>query len=103
MILSITTISAEVSFTALSTEKDGTISSQVTGPNVGVLIAAPVIACIFLACLILVVSIIVYFKKSQRCKTLNIGTIYTNKTNSDYTHIPLVEDDHEASMDFDDN
>jgi hypothetical protein len=75
-----------------STEESSTISnSQVAGPNLDILVAIPVVI-LFVAGLIVVISliIIVYARKSKNCKTVNI---LTEKRNSSYTHIPLVEAD----------
>ena len=57
------------------------------------LVAIP-IAILFVAGLIVVISliIIIYTRKSKKCKTVNI---LTNKKDSSYTHVPLVEADGE--------
>jgi hypothetical protein len=75
-----------------STEESSTISnSQVAGPNLGMLEAIPVVI-LLVAGLLVVISliIIVYARKSKSCKTVNI---LTDKRDSSYTHIPLVEAD----------
>ena len=81
----------------LSTEESSMVSgnSQVAGPNLGIRVAIPIII-FFVAGLILVISLIIiiyYAKKSKNCKTVYM---LTNKRDSSYTHIPLVEAESEG-------
>ena len=82
----------------LSTEESSTISgnSQVAGPNLSIHLAIPVVI-FFVAGLMFVISLIIvvyYARKSKNCKTVN--TILTNKKDSSYMHISLVEADGES-------